>query len=184
MFIPLFILHAGDIETGRQLGYEGGFGSHELPAPQASLMAVLSRGIIAGEMAWPLIVVGMLMGVGFIMMRVQSPMIVAVGMYLPLETTFAIFIGGVMKGIMNNYLKRKNYEEDRKIRAENIGILLASGLIAGEALIGLLFAGLAFGKIEIWRYAHPSFITSIAVFVLLGIILVRIPLKKSVSARR
>ncbi|MFW6100977.1 MAG: OPT family oligopeptide transporter, partial [Bacteroidota bacterium] len=179
MFIPLFILHAGDIETGKQLGYEGGFGSQELPAPQASLMAVLSKGIIGGEMAWALIVVGILMGVGFILMRVQSPMIVAVGMYLPLETTFAIFIGGMIKGIMQNYQRKRQFGEKRKNKAENIGLLLASGLIAGEALIGLLFAGLAFGQIEIWRFAHPSFLTSIAIFVVLGLILVRIPMRRS-----
>ncbi|MFW6104109.1 MAG: OPT family oligopeptide transporter, partial [Bacteroidota bacterium] len=182
MFIPLFILHAGDIETGKQLGYEGGFGSQELPAPQASLMAVLSKGIIAGQMAWALIVVGILMGVGFILMRVQSPMIVAVGMYLPLETTFAIFIGGMIKGIMQNYQRKRGFDETRKNKANNIGLLLASGLIAGEALIGLLFAGLAFGQIEIWRFGHPSFLTSIAIFVVLGLILVRIPMRRSTEA--
>ncbi|MEF8983701.1 MAG: oligopeptide transporter, OPT family [Bacteroidales bacterium] len=182
MFIPLFILHAGDIETGKQLGYEGGFGSQELPAPQASLMAVLSKGIIAGQMAWALIVVGILMGIGFILMRVQSPMIVAVGMYLPLETTFAIFIGGMIKGILQNYQRKRGFDEKRKNKANNIGLLLASGLIAGEALIGLLFAGLAFGQIEIWRFAHPSFLTSIAIFVVLGLILVRIPMRRSTEA--
>jgi putative OPT family oligopeptide transporter len=179
LFIPLFILHAGDIETGKQLGYEGGFGSQELPAPQASLMAVLSQGIIAGEMAWALIAVGILMGIGFILMQVKSPMIVAVGMYLPLATTFAIFIGGMIKGILQYYQKKRNLSESRVNKSENIGILLASGLIAGEALIGLLFAGLAFGQVEIWRFSDPSFLTSIAIFIIIGIILVRIPMRRS-----
>ncbi len=182
LFIPLFILHAGDIETGKQMGYEGGFGSQELPAPQASLMAVLSQGIIAGKMAWALIVVGILMGVGFILMQVRSPMIVAVGMYLPLETTFAIFIGGMIKGILQYYQKRRNLSESRVGKSNNIGILLASGLIAGEALVGLLFAGLAFGKVDIWRFSDPSFLTSIAFFIVLGIILVRIPLRRSAGS--
>ncbi|MFP4605524.1 MAG: OPT family oligopeptide transporter [Bacteroidales bacterium] len=182
LFIPLFILHEGDIEVGKQLGYEGGFGSKELPAPQASLMAILSNGIIGGEMSWPLIIVGMLMGVGFILMQVKSPMLVSIGMYLPLQTTFAIFIGGIIKGILQLYQKKRNHTEKQVAKADNIGILLASGLIAGEALIGLLFAGLAFGKVEIWRMANPSFITSIAIFVIIGIILVRIPMLKSKSA--
>ncbi|MGM0497684.1 MAG: OPT family oligopeptide transporter [Bacteroidota bacterium] len=182
LFIPLFILHEGDIEVGKQLGYEGGFGSKELPAPQASLMAILSNGIIGGQMAWPLIIVGMLMGVGFILMQVKSPMLVAIGMYLPLQTTFAIFIGGIIKGILQLYQKKRQHSEKQIAKADNVGILLASGLIAGEALIGLLFAGLAFGKIEIWRMADPSFITSIAIFIIIGIILVRIPLRKSKSA--
>jgi len=182
LFIPLFVLHEGDIEVGKQLGYEGGFGSTELPAPQASLMAILSNGIIGGEMAWPLIIVGMLMGVGFILMQVKSPMLVSIGMYLPLQTTFAIFIGGIIKGILQLYQKKRQHSEKQIAKADNVGVLLASGLIAGEALIGLLFAGLAFGKIEIWRMADPSFITSIAIFIIIGIILVRIPMKKSKSA--
>ena len=57
-------------------------------------MAMLSRGIVEGKMAWPLIIVGMLMGFAFILMQVRSPMLVSVGMYLPLGTTFAIFLGG------------------------------------------------------------------------------------------
>ncbi len=144
-------------------------------------MAILSNGIIGGEMSWPLIIVGMLMGVGFILMQVKSPMLVSIGMYLPLQTTFAIFIGGIIKGILQLYQKKRNHTEKQVAKADNIGILLASGLIAGEALIGLLFAGLAFGKIEIWRMANPSFITSIVIFVIIGIILVRIPMLKSKS---
>ena len=179
LFIPLFILHEGDIEVGKTLGYEGGFGSKALPAPQASLMAILSQGIVGGNMAWPLIIVGMLMGVGFILMQVKSPMLVSIGMYLPLQTTFAIFIGGIIKGILQIYEKKRKFGEKKKAKVNNIGILLASGLIAGEALIGLLFAGLAFGKIEIWRFSDPSFLTSIAIFIILGIILVRIPLRKA-----
>jgi sulfite exporter TauE/SafE len=100
-------------------------------------------------------------------------------MYLPLETTFAIFIGGMIKGIMQHYQRKNEFDETRKNKANNIGLLLASGLIAGEALIGLLFAGLAFGQVEIWRFAHPSFLTSIAIFVVLGLILVRIPMRRS-----
>lgn len=179
LFIPLFILHEGDIATGNQMGYIGGFGSPELPAPQASLMAILSNGIIGGHMAWPLIIVGMLMGVGFILMQVKSPMLVAIGMYLPLQTTFAIFIGGVIKGILQYYQKKRNHSEERVEKTNNIGILLASGLIAGEALIGLLFAGLAFGEVEWWRFSNPSYLVSILIFVIIGIILVRIPLRKS-----
>ncbi|MEI6509236.1 MAG: oligopeptide transporter, OPT family, partial [Bacteroidota bacterium] len=87
MFGVLIILNEGDIAKGIKDGYEGGFGSKNLSAPQASLMAMLSKGIVGGQMAWPLIIVGMLMGLGFILMQVKSPMLVSVGMYLPLETT-------------------------------------------------------------------------------------------------
>lgn len=183
LFIPLFILHEGDIAVGLRDGYEGGFGSKELPAPQASLMAILSQGIIGGKMAWPLIITGMLMGVGFILMQVKSPMLVSIGMYLPLQTTFAIFIGGIIKGILDIYQEKGKFGEKRKEKVNNIGILLASGLIAGEALIGLLFAGLAFGEIDWFRLDNPSFITSIVIFAIIGIILVRIPLKQSAKVK-
>ena len=93
MFLVLSFLNDGDIAMGKAQGYIGGFGSPKLSAPQSSLMAILSQGIVGGQMAWPLIIVGMLMGVGFILMGVKSPMLVSVGMYLPLETTFAIFVG-------------------------------------------------------------------------------------------
>src|SRR6202167_1796256 len=71
-----------------------GFGSRQLSAPQAGLMATLAIGIVGGDMPWPLVVAGIFFGIGLIMMQVRSPMLVAVGMYLPLETTFALFIGG------------------------------------------------------------------------------------------
>lgn len=181
MFIPLFILHEGDIAKGIQEGYAGGFGSKELSAPQAGLMAFLSKGIIGGQMAWPLIIAGMLMGVAFILMKIKSPMLVSIGMYLPLETTFAIFIGGAMKGIIEHYQKKAKHNPAQIARSGNIGILLASGLIAGEALMGLLFAGLAFGEFRLWAFPYPSFITSIFIFVFLGWILIKIPLSKAGS---
>lgn len=175
MFIPLFVLHEGDIKMGGQ-----GFGGKDLPAPQASLMAILSEGIIGGEMAWALIIVGMLMGVGFILMQVKSPMLVSIGMYLPLETTFAIFVGGLIKGVVENAKKGKKFLQSQNEQLENVGILLASGLIAGEALMGLLFAALAFFDIKLWTaFVNPSFITSLAIFVFLGWLLVQIPMNEA-----
>ena len=58
-------------------------------------MASISQGIVGGEMAWPLVVAGIGMGIALILVRVKSPMLFSVGMYLPLETTFAIFVGGL-----------------------------------------------------------------------------------------
>ena len=116
------------------------FGSKELSAPQAGLMAALAQGIVGKEMAWPLVIVGMLMGFAFILVQIKSPMLVAVGMYLPLETTFAIFCGGMIKGIVDRMANRRSLNPAQKTRVENVGILLASGLIAGEALTGLVRA--------------------------------------------
>ncbi|MBE0571898.1 MAG: oligopeptide transporter, OPT family [Ignavibacteriaceae bacterium] len=175
MFIPLLILHEGDIKSGGT-----GFGGDALPAPQASLMAILSKGIVAGQMDWILIFVGMLMGVGFIMMNVKSPMLVSVGMYLPLGTTFAIFTGGMIKGIVEKYNEKRKLNDGQKSRVENTGILIAAGLIAGEALIGLLFAGFAFWEVSLLAiFAEPSFLISLIVFAFIGWLLVNIPLKNA-----
>ncbi len=118
------------------------FGSPALPAPQAGLMAMLSQGIVGGEMAWPLVIVGILMGISLIMVQVKSPMLFSVGMYLPLGTTFAIFLGGIIRWVTDTLRDRRGYNDAQKARVDNAGVLTASGLIAGEALCGLVIAGL------------------------------------------
>ncbi len=175
MIYPILILHQGDINMGGE-----GLGGRALPAPQASLMALVSEGIVGGHMAWPLIIAGMLMAVGFILVQVKSPMLVCVGMYLPLETTFAIFIGGLIKGIVDKVSEKRQFNASQKTRVENNGVLLAAGLIAGEALIGLIFAGLAFYEIPAPAFFDdPSFIGSLFVFLIVGLILTVIPIKNA-----
>jgi putative OPT family oligopeptide transporter len=175
MFFPLLILHQGDINAGGM-----GFGGRALPAPQASLMALLSQGIVGGEMAWPLIIVGVLMAVAMILVQVKSPMLVCVGMYLPLETTFAIFIGGLFRGILDKIAAKRKHNAAQNARMENNGVLIASGLIAGEALIGLVFAALAFYNIPAPQiFKNSSFITSLFVFAIIGLILNYFPLKNA-----
>lgn len=181
MFFPLWILHEGD-----KVG--GGLGGSVYPAPQASLMAALAQGIVGGDMAWPLVVAGMLMAFGLILVRVRSPMLVCVGMYLPLETSFAIFIGGMIKGLFEKFAAGRKFNDAQKIRSENNGVLLASGLIAGEALVGLLFAALA---VLDFNYAEAlpgrfaclplPFVVSLLVFVLVAVVLIRTPLRNAGS---
>jgi putative OPT family oligopeptide transporter len=183
MFVVLAFLNDGDIASGKNLGYSGGFGSKNLSAPQASLMAILSRGIVQGQMAWPLIITGMLMGVAFILMQVRSPMLVSVGMYLPIETTFAIFVGGLIKGAVELFNERKKHNEAQKVRVENTGVLIASGLIAGEALMGLVIAGLAVFNIFLYNYfvffQTPTFFISFIVLAIIAYVLIQIPLKNA-----
>jgi len=175
MFIPLVILHQGDINAGGQ-----GFGGRALPAPQAGLMALLSQGIVGGEMAWPLLIVGVLMAVALILVQVRSPMLVCVGMYLPLETTFAIFIGGIIRWIADTIVKKRQFNDAQKARVTNTGVLVAAGLIAGEALMGLVFAALAFANTKVPAvFQNPSFITSLFVFVILGFVMVYYPVKSA-----
>jgi putative OPT family oligopeptide transporter len=183
MFGVLVFLNDGDIAKGIREGYDGGFGSKNLSAPQASLMAILSRGIVSGQMAWPLIIAGMLMGVAFIMMQVKSPMLVCVGMYLPLETTFAIFLGGIMKGVVDNLAEKRKFSVAQRTNTENTGVLLASGLIAGEALMGLIIAIFAVGDIflyDIFRFfQHPPFWISLIVLALIAWVLIQIPVRNA-----
>ena len=178
MWIPLFILNAGDLKMAALKGYAGGFGGEVLAAPQAGLMAKLSQGIVGGEMVWPLIVVGILMAVGFILVQVKSPMLVCVGMYLSFETTAAIFVGGVIRWVVDMLIARRKYNDNQKSRIENRGVLLASGLIAGEALVGLVFAAIAFfndGRVP-QLGKNPTYLISVLVFLALGYLLVKVPL--------
>lgn len=162
------------------LGTQAGFGGEKLPAPQASLMAVVARGIVEAKTEFILILTGMLMGIGFILMQVKSPMLISVGMYLPIDTSFAIFIGGLMKGLLEKISEKRKLNNDAKEKINNIGVLLASGLIAGEALLGLLFAGLAFAEIKIFHmFESPNYLASVLSIILVGIFLIRTPLKRS-----
>ncbi|WP_243317535.1 OPT family oligopeptide transporter [Geothrix paludis] len=165
------------------LSLDAGFGSKQLAAPQAGLMALLSKGIVEGKMAWPLIIVGMMMGFAFILMQVKSPMLVSVGMYLPLETTFAIFLGGLIKGAVEMIGAKRGLNEAQKVRVENNGVLLAAGLIAGEALVGLLFASFAFFEVKYKIFADPGmFWISLLILAGIAVYLVRVPLANAGEA--
>ncbi|MGC2112317.1 MAG: oligopeptide transporter, OPT family [Candidatus Korobacteraceae bacterium] len=173
----LLLLNQANINSGGT-----GFGDRQLSAPQAGLMAMLSRGIVGGEMAWPLIVVGILMGFALIMIEVKSPMLFAVGMYLPLETTFAIFLGGMIRWITDKIRDSKNFNDAQKARVENAGVLTASGFIAGEALMGIVIAVF---KYKQWPlpviFQHPSVISGFIVLVILAIVMIRVPLANAGS---
>jgi putative OPT family oligopeptide transporter len=162
------------------LGTRAGFGGEKLPAPQASLMAVVARGIVESKTEFILILSGVLMGLAFILMQVKSPMLISVGMYLPIDTSFAIFIGGAMKGLLDKIAEKRKMEPSTKEKISNIGVLLSSGLIAGEALLGLLFAGLAFAEIKIFHaFETPSYLLSLVCIAIIGFTLIKIPLKNS-----
>ena len=136
MYFPLMVLNQGNINSGGI-----GFGDRALSAPQAGLMASLAQGIVGGNMAWPLVIAGMLMGAALIMTRVKSPMLVAIGMYLPISITSAIFVGGVIRWIADSMARRANLNDAQKARMENVGVLAASGMIAGEAWPASLLPG-------------------------------------------
>ncbi len=100
----------------------------------------MSKGIVSGEMAWPLVLAGMFLAVALILVKSPSPMLIAVGMYLPFHSTAAIFVGGVIKWILEKLMDKKKATVEEKRKAENPGVLLSSGFIAGEALMAVLLA--------------------------------------------
>ena len=121
--------------------------SNPLPAPQATLISALARGVIGGNLDWKMMGIGALVGAGLVMLdetlkllkRLRiPPLAVGIGIYLPMSATFAVVVGAV---ISHWYIKRtaKGPGADR---AERLGTLVASGLIVGEGLWGVLNAGL------------------------------------------
>jgi putative OPT family oligopeptide transporter len=166
------------------------FGSDQLPAPQAGLMAMLAKGIVTHQMAWPLIIVGMFFSFGLILIKSPSPMLIAVGMYLPFYTTFAIFLGGVTKFIIEKIVERKKLTEELKTRVENKGILIASGFVAGESLMGIILAGIVLWS-EYGRWftiklpsASSTFVSSVGTWIgmlvvipILALTLIYLPLR-------
>ena len=185
MYFPLLILYKANIASGGT-----GFGDPQLSAPQASLMAFLARGIVGGDMAWPLIIVGIFLGLTMVLLQVRSPMLVAVGMYLPFGTTSAIFVGGMIRWLADTIAKRRGYNDAQMARFGNVGVLIASGLIAGEALMGLVTAGLAIADVQVGEvlqgsaenpnyFNDPSYLVGVLVMAFIAWLLVKIPLSNA-----
>ncbi len=178
MILPIMLLHNAN-----------GIGSDALPAPQAGLMAMMSKGIVGGEMAWALVIAGMFFAVALIMLDAPSPMLIAVGMYLPFNTTFAIFIGGTIKYIVDKMVEKKGGSKEEMEVANNTGLLLASGLVAGEALVGIILAGFVGAGIDLNALVGlPSgfggfWWLGLVVFLILAYVLIKYPYKEFLQSR-
>jgi putative OPT family oligopeptide transporter len=117
-----------------------------LPAPQATLISALAKGVIGGQIDWGLIATGALVGVIVVavdeLLRTTKraalpPLAVGLGIYLPASTTAPVVAGAVIGWLYNRWAARAGSD-----RAKQIGVLIASGLIVGESLFGVLLAGL------------------------------------------
>jgi putative OPT family oligopeptide transporter len=126
---------------------------HPLPAPQATLISALAQGVIGGNLDWKMIGIGGLVGVGLILLDTTMgamkklripPLAVGIGIYLPMSATFAVVIGAVISHWYNGRARQTANPQ----RAERLGTLVASGLIVGESIWGVINAGLivAFAK--------------------------------------
>ncbi|MBP3339924.1 MAG: oligopeptide transporter, OPT family [Lachnospiraceae bacterium] len=113
-----------------------GYGEKELPASQASLMKTIVEGVVGGELPWGLVFVGVFSAI-FIEILGISILPVAIGMYLPLELSTTIMIGGIIRWFVE---KKKYANKELKETAVNNGVLCCSGMIAGEGLVGILMA--------------------------------------------
>ncbi len=181
MYFPLLVLHESNIKAGGV-----GFGDRQLPAPQAGLMASLAQGIVGGDMAWPLIGAGIFFGIMLIMVQVKSPMLVAIGMYLPFGTVSAIFVGGVLRWVMDTIAEKRALNAAQKARSENVGVLMASGMIAGEALVGLITATFTFFDAPLPDLSklggfEPAYSVGVFVMFLIALALIRTPLNNAGS---
>lgn len=101
--------------------------------PQANLMATLTSGIMSGQLPWPMIIVGVVMGIVVYMLKLPV-MTVAIGFYLPISTTSIILVGAILHHLIGKFSKSN---EEKEARISN-GISLSSGLVAGGAIIGLV----------------------------------------------
>lgn len=113
-----------------------GLGSAAVPAPQAGLMRMLSEGVMTGDIPWTLVIIGVVVG---IMIELLSlPVLpIALGLYLPIQLSTAILLGALVRKLVES--RFKSNEDKKKDKVEK-GILLSSGLVAGDALIGILIA--------------------------------------------
>lgn len=147
-----------------------GIGSKIMPAPQATLMSMLVKGVISGDLPYMLVGIGVVLG--FVMMILRIPVLAfALGLYLPLSLSTATMVGGLVRA----YLNKKS--QDASVQEK--GILLASGLIGGDAIMGIIIAIAALsGAVPIDKAGLlPDWISFFA-FILLGVGLAAFALKK------
>ncbi|WP_425590563.1 OPT family oligopeptide transporter [Fictibacillus enclensis] len=121
-----------------------GMGSQQLPAPKAAIMKVLVQGIFGGDLPWSLIFIGAAIAIVIEFLGLNS-LVVAVGLYLPVHISAPVMFGGAVRWLVDVTAKTK---EGRQARADR-GVLFASGLIAGESLLGVLIAVLIFFNVSI-----------------------------------
>ena len=133
-----------------------GFGSTELPAPQATLMKLVVEGVMGGTLPWGLVLAGV--GIAIVIELLGLPVLpVAIGLYLPIYLSAPIFVGGMIRYFFDKKAKSSDEAVAAKAKdAADKGILYSSGLIAGEGLVGILlaiFAVAKFGNGKTWAEA-------------------------------
>ena len=125
----------------------GVIAENPLPAPQATLISALAQGVVGGDLDWKMIGIGLLVGLGVILLdetlgilkRLRiPPLAVGIGIYLPMSATFAVVVGAVV----GHWYERRVAAGPNAERRQRVGVLVASGLIVGESLFGVILSGL------------------------------------------
>jgi len=143
-----------------------GFGSSELPAPQATLMRLVVEGVMGGNLPWALVFTGV--GIGIAIELLGLPVLpIAIGLYLPLHLSVTVMAGGLIRGILDRKYRKSNEDEEMNYRIES-GVLFSSGLIAGEGLIGILLALFAVWGINVSVGLDIGQLGGLVVFILLA----------------
>ena len=168
-------------------------GSPNLAAPQAFLMKGIVQGVLGGEMVWPFVIAGAILA--FVLILIDLPVLpVAIGIYLPFTLVVPIFAGGAVRHFTNRFIAKKygSAEEEEisdwelaikqtgvkpKEKIIRTGLLFTAGLIAGEALMGVIVAFLIIGGLNFAQFPYPPVLPSILIFLFIGILLAYIPLR-------
>ncbi|HEY1023989.1 MAG TPA: OPT/YSL family transporter, partial [Sphingobacteriaceae bacterium] len=171
-------------------GIQHAIGTDLYPAPQGTLMATLIKGLLSFNLDWQFVLVGVFLALTMELCGVKS-LSFAVGAYLPLSTTLPIFVGGAIKGLVDWRAKKKNEQKEDDELGK--GSLFATGLVAGGALMGVIYAFLqAFettatpvNNLSIEQSLNSSLgadgyaLLGVAFFALMGFVLYRIGVSKS-----
>lgn len=163
-----------------------GMGSEELAAPQATLMSMVVKGVLSEQLPWALVLIGVVFGIMCELIGVPV-LTFALGLYLPIHLSAGLVVGGIIRVIID---RKFQHDENMLKQQTEKGVLLASGLVAGDALMGIViaaFAGLginiAFGKTIFPAFANNPLIAVIA-FLLLAFWVYRFATKVNKSIMR
>ena len=140
-----------------------GYGTAEVPAPQAGLMKMIVEGIMGGELPWTLVFVGVFLALGLEILRIPV-MPFAIGLYLPIYLNTTIMIGGVVRMFMDG---RKKVDSKTKESQVTNGTLYCAGMIAGEGLVGIFLAILAVAGISIPAFINLGNIGGVVIMALM-----------------
>jgi putative OPT family oligopeptide transporter len=175
-------------------------GSRQLPAPQAFLMSGIVKGVLGGEMLWPYIIAGMVLAV--VLILIDLPVLpVAIGIYLPFPLSVPIFAGGVIRHFTDRYLlkrfKKESVEEcsdwELAIKQKNVtpqektirtGLLFTAGLVAGEALTGVVIAVLIVLGINLMIFQYAPWWPGFLVWIFIALLLAYIPLREIINGKK